>query len=328
MSTSRSLPTPAVVAVLGTRYPDFSIEESVLSPDGIGIVSGDGGSPDEIVEAAGTAQVIVAGSRPRFTEDVLTRLSARAIVRAGIGLDSIDLEAARRLGYVVAYVPDASSEAVAQHTLAMSLAATRRLVASDRIIRDGEWGFDVLRPLRLPSSLTAGVVGFGRIGRRVAELCAAVGFRRVMVHDAYVEATGRGVESVDLDSLLSEADLVTLHAPAPAGGPLIGEREMALMKPDSVLVNTARGTLVDPAALARGLAEGRPGMAALDVFDPEPPDISVFEEVADRMIFSPHTAWYSEESQAELRRKSAEEARRIISGQAPLNPVVQPEDPS
>jgi D-3-phosphoglycerate dehydrogenase / 2-oxoglutarate reductase len=326
MPSPASMPTAAVVAVLGTRYPDFSIEESVLAPDGIEIVSGPGGSPDEIVDVAGAAQVIVAGSRPRFTEEVLERLAGRAIVRAGIGLDSIDLDAARRLGYVVAYVPDASSEAVAQHTLALSLAAGRRLIASDRIIRDGEWGFDVLRPLHLPSSLTAGVVGFGRIGRRIAELYAAVGFRRVLVHDAYVEATGPGIAPRDLDSLLAEADIVTLHAPAPSGGPLIGARELGLMKTGSVLVNTARGSLVDPAALARALAEGRPGMAALDVFDPEPPDLAAFEGVADRMIFSPHTAWYSEESQTELRRKSAEEARRIISGAAPLNPVVQPED--
>src|SRR5690606_39246432 len=130
------------------------------------------------------------------------------------------------------------------------------------------------RPLHLPSSRTAGVVGYGRIGRRVAELFGAVGFGEVLVHDVFVDVDVPGVEAADLPTLLARADVVTLHAPAPAGGRLIGAREMALMKPGSLLVNTARGALIDHDALVAGLADGRPGMAALDVFDPEPPDLS------------------------------------------------------
>jgi D-3-phosphoglycerate dehydrogenase len=315
-----------VVALLGTRYPDLSIEEEVLG-DIARITAGTGATPAEIVAVAGSARVIVAGSLPRFTPDVLEQMSCRAIVRAGIGVDSVDLESARSLGYVVAYVPDYGTEAVAQHTLALALAATRRLVEADAIVRSGAWGFADLRPLHLPSTMTAGVVGFGRIGRRVAELLLAVGFRRVLVHDAYLTPDMAGVEVGGLEQVFGESDLVTLHAPGPPDGRhLVGRPELESMKPESILINTARGSLVDHEALAEALEAGVPRLAALDVFQPEPPDLSRFGAVLDRMILSPHTGWYTEESQADLRRKSAEEARRIILGESPHHAAVLPEE--
>jgi D-3-phosphoglycerate dehydrogenase len=311
------------VAILGTRYPDFSIEEAVLSPLGVSIVSAAGADESEILAVAGDASVILAGSLPRFTASVLERLTGRAIVRSGIGVDSVDLDAARRLGYTVAYVPDYGTEAVAQHTLALALAATRRLVEADRIVREGGWGFAGLRPLHLPSAMTAGLVGFGRIGRRVGELFSSVGFGRVLAHDAFAEPDTEWVTAATMSEVLSSSDIVSLHAPGPQdGSPLIGAGELALMKPSSILVNTARGSLVDAAALAASMTDGRPRVAALDVFSPEPPSLDVFSAVIDRMILSPHTAWYTEESQADLRRKSAEEAARILSGLAPINTVI------
>ena len=315
-----------VVALLGTRYPDLSIEEEVLG-DVARISVNTGATPAEIIEAAGSARVIVAGSLPRFTAEVLERLSCRAIVRAGIGVDSVDLVTAGRLGYIVAYVPDYGTEAVAQHTLALALAATRRLIEADSIVRSGGWGFAELRPLHLPSTMTAGVVGYGRIGRRVVELLLAVGFGRVLVHDAYVTPEGDGIEACGAEEIFSMSDLVTLHAPGPAGGkPLVGAGELALMKPGSILINTARGSLVDNDALVEALQAGSPRLAALDVFHPEPPDLSRFAPVVGRMILSPHTGWYTEETQADLRRKSAQEARRIILGEAPRHNAIRPEE--
>ena len=317
----------SIVAILGTRYPDFVIEEGVLA--GVDIVAGPGATPDEIVEIAGDADVILIGSLPRFTGEVLHRLTCRALVRSGIGVDNVDLEVARALGYTVAYVPDYGTEAVAQHTLALALAANRRLGEADRLVRQGDWGFASLRPLHLPSALTVGVVGFGRIGRRTAELLHAVGFGRIVVHDAYITPDVDWAEQMSLEELLSVSDLVTLHAPGPqGGGALIGADEIGRMKPGSAIVNTARGSLIDPTALAAGLAVGAPTVAALDVFSPEPPDLSPYEGVIDRMILTPHAAWYTEESQADLRRKSAEEAARMLAGQTPLNAVIQPQEES
>lgn len=310
------------VALVGTRYPDLSIEREIL--EGVSIVVGSGDTPHDIVEVTDGVDVVIAGSRPKFTASVLERMTSRAIVRSGIGVDSVDLDHARRLGFWVVNVPDYGTEAVAFHTLSLILGAMRRLPQSDRLVKLGKWGFSELRPMHLPSALTAGVVGHGRIGRRVTEQLQAVGFGAVIGHDPYV--TGMDTE---LGDLLEMSDIVTLHAPGPSdGSPLLGPSEIGRMKPGSILVNTARGSLIDAPALAAGMAEGRPRIAALDVFTPEPPNLSVFAAVKDQLILSPHTAWYTEETETELRVKSAWEARRILEGTEPLHPIVRPEEAS
>ncbi len=312
------------IAVLGSRYPDFSIEQEIIGD--VAIVSASGKTADEIVEVAGSAEVIIAGSLPKFTAEMLPRLPAlRAIVRAGIGVDNIDLDAAKAAGISVCNVPDYGTEAVAQHTLTMSLAALRRLGEADRIVREGGWGFDPLRPIHVPGEMTAGVVGFGRIGRRVSGLLLLVGFGRLLAHDPFADPDAHGVEPATLEEVLSESDLVCLHAPAPPDRALVGAAELAQMKPGSVLVNTSRGALIDDHALAAALATGTPRVAALDVFTPEPPDLTIFDGVTDRLLLSPHMAWYTEESQTEMRRKSATEARRFLDGVPFNNPIVTPE---
>ena len=312
------------VAMLGTRYPDLDIEREGL--DGVAeIVLGDGDTAESILEVAGDAAVILAGNPPVFDSEVISHLSCRAIIRSGIGVDTVDLAAAKEHGMWVVNVPDYGTDAVAFHALTLGVAGMRRLVAADAVVRRGEWGILDLRPMHLPASCTLGVVGFGRIGRRVTELFRGVGFEDVLAHDPFMTPEAPGVTASTLDEVLAGADVVTLHAPPPDdGSPLIGEREIALMRPGSTLVNTARGALIDPEALVHGLAKGRPAVAALDVFDPEPPDLSVFEAVLDKMILSPHTAWYTEESQADLRQKSVDEAQRVLAGERPHNVVVDP----
>ncbi len=316
----------ATVAILGLRYPDFSIEEAILA--GIRIVTATGGTADEIVSVAGDVEVIIAGSLPKLTAEVIAALPAlRAVVRAGIGVDNIDLDAAREAGLLVVNIPDYGTEAVAQHTLAMALAAFRRLGEADRIVRSGGWGFADLRPIHVPGTSVAGVVGYGRIGRRVAELLEAVGFGQVVVHDPFTESAE--FENLSLDALLATSDLVCLHAPAPTdGSALIGAAELGRMKSGSALVNTSRGVLIDDGALADALASGAPRVASLDVFTPEPPDLTPFASVLDRLLLSPHMAWYTEESQADLRRRSATEAKRFLDGLPANNPLVTPEEES
>jgi phosphoglycerate dehydrogenase-like enzyme len=158
-----------------------------------------------------------------------------------------------------------------------------------------------------------------------------VGFERFLVADPVIEPTALKGALGDLDArlvelpeLLSAADVATLHAPPEANGHLLGADELRLMTEGSVLVNTARGALIDTSALVTALAEGRPAMAALDVFEREPPDVTLFESVSDRVILTPHMSWYTEESELALRRQGAAEARRILESQPPLNPVVTP----
>ena len=313
------------VAILGTRYPDFSLEETVLASLDVRIVSGPGASSDEIVATAGDAEVIVAGSGPRFDAATLARLRCTGIVRSGVGVETVDLDAARRAGIWVARVADYGTDAVALHAVALVLAGVRRLVEADRRVRAGEWGFAPLRPLHLPSALVAGVVGFGRIGRRAADLLGGLGFE-VVAHDPVAPVDAPGVRGVPLAELLATADVVTLHAPAPADGSfLVGAHELATMRPGAVLVNTSRGSLVDEEALVAALAAGRPATAALDVYASEPPSPDRFAPVAEHVILTPHMAWYTEESQHDLRVKAAEEAARLLRGERPHEVVVEPE---
>lgn len=314
-----------LVAILGTRYPDFAIEEAAFAPLGATIVSDPGASPEAISAVAGEADVVLAGSAPKFTADVLAALRCRGNVRYGVGTDSVDLDAARQLGIAVGRVADYGTEAVAFHAVAMACSLLRRLPAADRTIRAGGWGFADLRPLHLPSTLTAGVVGFGRIGRQVAAYFRGLGFP-VVAHDEYVDVPAdSGVRDVDLATLLESADVVSLHAPGhPDAGPLLDAAALATMRPGSVLVNTARGSLVDIPALVEAIAAGRPAHAALDVHPSEPVDAEVFSSVADRVLLTPHMAWYTEESEEDMRRKAAAEAARLLAGEPLLDPVVPP----
>ena len=317
----------ATVAILGTRYVDFSVEEAILGPLGVRVVGGDGATADDVTSQARDAEVVLAGSGPRFDAAVISQLRCRGIVRYGVGVESIDLEAAARAGKWVAYVPDYGTDSVAVHAVTMLLAGLRRLVRADETVKQGGWGLSALRPLHAPPATTVGIVGFGRIGRRVAELLEPFGFELV-AHDAHVDVSQASsrVRAVSFEEMLS-VDALTLHAPAPPGGrPLLGASELRRLKPGSVLVNTARGSLVDEAALMEGLRRGAPAVAALDVFTGEPPG-DRFATVAEHVILSPHMAWYTEESELDLRTKAAHEAARILEGKPPLNPAVQPAIP-
>lgn len=315
------------VAVLGTRYADLAIEEAALEGLGVELVTGDGGSPAEILAVAATAEVVLAGSRPRFDAAVLAGLACRGIVRYGIGVDSVDLDAARALGIAVARVSDYGTEAVAFHAVTTACALLRRLPDADRTLRAGEWGVAGVRPLHLPSATTAGVVGYGRIGRQAARYLVGLGFT-VLAHDAYVDVpVSDGVAPVGLDELLERSDVVLLHAPGdPSGRPLVGAAELARMRPGSVLVNTSRGSLVDLDALVAALPTDRPARAALDVFPHEPLDDATrqtLDAVADRVLLTPHMAWYTEESEADMRQKAAAEAARLLRGEPLREAVVE-----
>ena len=315
-----------VVAILGTRYPDFSIEADVLAPVRVELRAGAGSDRAEIVSVAGDAEIILAGSGPKFDAETMAALSCRGIIRYGVGTESIDLDAAREQGIWVSRVADYGTEAVATHAVALAMAALRRLLEADARIRRGQWGFAQLRPLHLPSASTVGLVGFGRIGQHAARQFVGIGFS-VLGYDPLAPVEGRvaGVRAAPLDALLECSDVVSLHLPGnPDGSPLFDEALMAHLKQGSILVNTARGSLIDGDALLRGLESGRPAMAALDVFPNEPPDPAFFNNVADKLLLSPHMAWYTEESERDLRMKAAAEALRLLRGERPHEVVVEP----
>lgn len=313
------------VAILGTRYPDYSIEREVLDPIGVRIIDGNGSDRQAIIDQAGTADVILAGSAPKFDSQTLAAISCMGIVRYGVGTESIDLQAAKELGIWVLRVADYGTEAVATHAVAMALTAMRRIRQADKRVRSGEWGFAPLRPLHLPSAMTVGVIGTGRIGRHAASQFAGLGFR-VLAYDIVKPADVMpGVQFLEsLGEVVRQSDILSLHMPgSPDGSPLFNSELLGQVKQGCIIVNTSRGTLIDPAALAHGLAEGKPGFAALDVFSKEPPNLDVFSAVEDHLLFTPHMAWYTEESEADLRFKAAHEVRRLLLGERPKEIVVE-----
>jgi D-3-phosphoglycerate dehydrogenase len=240
-------------------------------------------------------------------------------------VDNVDVEAAADRGVWVANVPDYGRDEVADHTLAMALAMLRGVVMLDRSVRDGGWDLQAARPLRRLATLTWGVVGCGAIGSAVGRRAAGLGMR-VLGHDIPQVRSEPPIERVPLEELLEGADVVSLHAAlTPDSHHLIGAAALARMRATVYLVNTARGGLVDAAALLAALDAGALAGAALDVLEGEPPDEFGWRLVRHpRVVTTPHAAWYSEEAFHTLKTEVAREALRVLEGGQPRSPVNQP----
>jgi D-3-phosphoglycerate dehydrogenase len=248
----------------------------------------------------------------------------KVIVRYGVGYDRIDLDAATRKGIAVCNVPDYGTQDVADHTLALMLALVRKLPAMIRQLREGGWGESPFRPIPRVSALTVGVYGFGRIGKAVAARIRAFGCS-VIACDPYLddETFARaGVERVSREELLTRSDLITLHTPlTQETRRLMDDAAFSRMKRGALLVNAARGGVVDTVALIRALDSGQVGGAALDVLDTEPIPADHPLWLRPNVFMTGHLAWYSEHSLRQLQRSVGEECARVLRGEPPKNPV-------
>jgi len=247
----------------------------------------------------------------------------RFISRLGIGVDMIDVEAATERGVAVANTPDYCVAEVAAHTLAMALWLLRGLGRYDAAVRSGQWAVAGPSPAPArPSATTIGVVGLGRIGTRVADQARALGFR-VLGCDPYIAPPPR-LRLVTFEELLRASDLVTLHAPLSGEtSHLIRADTIALMRTGAMLVNTCRGGLIDEAAVAEAVRSGQLAGAALDVFETEPlPDGSALRSLPN-VLLTPHAAWYSAASLAELPVRAAQQVVDFLAG-VPVPSIVNP----
>jgi phosphoglycerate dehydrogenase-like enzyme len=247
----------------------------------------------------------------------------RVIARVGVGVDSIDVDAATVHGVAVTITPGANEATVADHTVGLMLAALRRVCEHDGAVRRGQWHRTGEHTPWLLSGSTVGLVGFGHIGRTVARRLA--GFEvRVLATDP-IAPRDAAVEAVSLDQLLALCDVVSLHVPLqPGTRGLIGARELALMPSHAVLVNTARGGIVDEDALVRALERGRLRAAALDVFEAEPPRASRLLSLPN-VVLSPHNAGLSIPSIEEMTRRATSSVIEVLRGTVPehlANPLV------
>ena len=257
---------------------------------------------DEVVELIGDVDVVIAGTEP-LNAGVLGRAARlKVISRVGVGLENVDLNAALQYGIAVCNTPDALTDAVAELTLAGMLDAARHVSRMDRSLRDGRWDRHMGMLIK---GKTVGIVGFGRIGRRVAELLAPFGVDVIASDRAPDRETAArlGASIVDLDDLLPRADIVTLHLPG-IGRPIIGAAEIARMKAGAMLVNASRGGLVDERALAAALESGHLAAAYIDTFEAEPyagPLTAV-----DTVVLTPHAGSYAAETRAVMEAEAVE----------------------
>jgi D-3-phosphoglycerate dehydrogenase len=274
---------------------------------------------DEVIEQCDDAAGLLIQYAP-MPERVLRRLpELRVIVRYGVGVDTIDLKVAAELGIVVSNVPDYGTDEVSDHALALILTLSRKILQSNQLIRSGVWDFRAVRPVHRMQKQTLGIIGIGRIGGALARKAKAIGMN-IIAYDPYSQASAMPdyITMTGLDALLAEADIVSVHCPLDdKTRNLIDGRRLGLMKKGAYLVNTARGSIVDEVALEKALADGSLAGAALDVFSKEPvgPDHPLLRH--QNFICSPHMAWHSEVSAVELKRKAAEETRRVLMGEAP-----------
>ena len=267
-------------------------------------------TPDELSDLIGDAVAVIADADP-FDARVFARApELRIIARTGVGLDSIDLPAATASGVLVTVTPDVNSETVADHTLALMLAVLRRIPDADRRVRDGGWR-DFSRPLGQLHGRNVGLVGFGAIGQAVGRRLQAFG-AELLVHDPWVSRDD--VTSVALDELLSRSDLVSLHLPLSAEtAHVLDAARIASMKPGAILVNTARGGLVDQDALVQALHSGSLAGAGLDVFETEPPGRGELSEM-DCVVLSPHHGGISDASNLAMSRLATASVLAALAG--------------
>jgi D-3-phosphoglycerate dehydrogenase len=318
-------PARKKVAILGARYGDLITEHRALSPLGVDLSESRGTNEEEIVAASGGAQVILCGGAPKINAEVIRRLpELKAVVRYGIGVDTVDLAECTKRGIYVANVPDYCIEEVAAHALALILSWARKIPIAQATTRAGHWDVAPVKPLQSPRDLVLGILGFGRIAQSLCRMARGIGFQ-VRASDPYVEQSRilkKGAKPVSLNALVRRSDFISLHLPLSSKTRhIINAERLKKMKPTAYLVNTARGELIDEKALGLALKKGWIAGAALDVMEKEPPSQDHPLRSLENCIITPHCAWYTEQSQKALRLKACAEVIRVLRGGIPKNLV-------
>ena len=280
--------------------------------------------PEEFLAQAADCDALLNTYAGPITAEAMAKMpKCRIIARYGIGVDTIDLEAATRAGIIVTNNPSYCIEEVAEHTMALLLAGARKVAFYDRLVRSGKWAVPPGKPMFRLAGATLGLVGFGHIARQVAVRAGAFGLK-VLYADPFVKEgqfpePGRKVE---LPELYRDSDFVSVHPPlTPETRGMIHDEAFAQMKPTALLINCARGPVVNTDALVRALDAKKIAGCALDTTDPEPlPDPHPLRG-RENVLITPHAAWYSEAAMVGLQAGAPNEVRRVLSGEWPVNVV-------
>jgi D-3-phosphoglycerate dehydrogenase len=315
------------VLITDRAWPDCAVEREILAGADAEIIEAPRADEDTLVELARDCDAI--GTCWANVTDAVVRAAARCrvIARFGIGLDNICVQTATERGIPVTYVPDYCVDEVAEHTLALLFALARRIPLFDSRAKRGEYDRRVDPPMRRLAGRTLGLVGFGRIAQAVFHRGRALGLN-VVANSRSGDDRGTGCRMISLDELLAASDFISLHCPlTDETWRLIGAERLARMKPTAFLINTSRGGLVDADALWDAIQSGRIAGAGLDVFDPEPPDLSQPLYRDDRVLVTPHAAFLSADSLHALRSRTARQIADVLQHRRPehlVNPDVWP----
>jgi D-3-phosphoglycerate dehydrogenase len=312
-----------LVGVSDSVFPNLDPAREVLSRVGAELRLAQEPTAEAILRVARDADALLA-TYAKITADMIPEMKrCRIISRFGIGVDNVDIAAATKAGIVVTKVPDYCIDEVSDHTLALLLALVRKIPFSNSRTHAGRWEMPAVVPIHRLRGSILGLVGFGRIPQLVTPKAQAFGIK-VVAYDPYIpqEIFARaGVEKIEFDELVKVSDYISIHSPlVPETHHLFNADVFRRMKPTAYLVNTARGPIVDEAALALALDAKHLAGAGLDVLSQEPPNGSpLFGR--DNVILTPHTSFYSVESLVDLQVKAAEEVVRVLNGETPRNPV-------
>jgi len=295
------------VVITDSSYPDVRIERTVLAKGGFEVERVDAHTPDEVIEAARGAVGLLNQSTtlPAAVFDALEDLVV--VGRYGVGVDNIDTEAASRQGVTVVNVPSYCADEVATHSLSLLLACVRGIPEYDAHVKDGHWDWKACRPIHRFSNGTLGLVGFGEIPQRLADIVAGFDLE-VVAFDPYCDVetfNNHDVESVSFETLVDRADFISIHTPLTNETEGLFDEAVFDRMDGTIVVNTARGAIIEVDALEDALSSGAVTAAGLDVLPTEPPEQSpLFDH--PNIILTPHAAWYSEQSIETLRREAAE----------------------
>jgi D-3-phosphoglycerate dehydrogenase / 2-oxoglutarate reductase len=313
----------AKVVLTDYVWESLDVEKQILS--GVAeLVSLQTKKPEEFLGEAADCDALLNTYTGPITAEVMAKMpKCRIIARYGIGVDTIDLDAATAAGIIVTNNPTYCIEEVAEHTMALLLACARKVAFYDRQVRAGTWAVPPGKPLFRLHGSTLGLVGFGNIARQVAIRATAFGMK-VLYADPFVKEGqfGEPGKKVELDELLRDSDFVSTHPPLTRETrKMINDDALARMKPTAFLINCSRGPVVDTEALVRALDAKKIAGCALDTTDPEP--LPNPHPLRDRgnVIINPHVAWYSEKAMVGLQAGAPGEVRRVLSGEWPINVV-------
>lgn len=303
------------VIITDCDHENIDIETEVLNKAGIEFELKSARTEEEVIEQCGGADIFIV-QYARISEKVMEALpELKYVVRYGVGVDTVDVEAAARHGVQVGNVPDYGMNEVADHALAMMLMLLRKVYMMDRFTKSYGWDYTKAIPVHRFCEQTVGVAGMGRIGRNFAKKASALGFR-VIGYDPQMKQGDRigEAEIVSFEELVSQSDAISLHCPADGNRDLFDWEVFEKMKDSAVIINAARGGIINEQDLDKALRGGVIGGAALDCMSSEPmaPDSPIFEN--ENLIVTPHMAWYSEEAAMELKRKVAKESVRFAQG--------------